>query len=75
MQIEIGLFIFTVLVILILIISNKFYQQKLINKYLIREFELLRHIKIYESLIRKRYLRLNTYDFQLYNLDEALLDD
>jgi len=75
MQIEIGLFIFTVLVILILIISNKFYQQKLINKYLMREFELLRHIKIYESLIRKRYLRLNTYDFQLYNLDEALLDD
>lgn len=75
MQIEIGLFIFTVLVILILIISNKFYQQKLINKYLIREFELLRHIKIYESLIRKRYLRLNTYDFQLYNLDEALLVD
>lgn len=70
---EISFSLFTVLMIAILFLANAYYKQKLINSFLIKEIKIKGFIKLFRQMINKRQSHLDKYDFQRYNLDEALL--
>ena len=73
MNSEISFILFTVLMIVILFLANAYYKQKIINSFLVKEIEIKSCIRLFRQMIDKRQSQLNKYDFQLYNLNEALL--
>ncbi len=56
-----------------MLLANAYYQQKIINTYLVREIKIKSYIKKIKLMIYKRHSYLDKYDFQRYNLDESLL--
>lgn len=74
MKTELFILIFTVLSSTICVVVYKYYEQKLLNKHLKQKFSLLYKIRVYQSFISKRHLYLDRYNFQLYNLSEALFE-
>ena len=74
MTTEINFILFTVLMIVILFLANAYYKQKIINDFLINEIEIKGYIKLFRHMIFRRQSYLDKYDFQRYNLDEALLE-
>ena len=59
--------------IVILFLLNAYNKQKIINSFLMKEIEIKGCIKLFRQMIEKRQSYLDKYDFQRYNLDEALL--
>jgi hypothetical protein len=51
---------------------NAYHEQKIINLFLIKEIEIRGYINVLSELIQKRQSQLDKYDFQRYNLKEAL---
>jgi|GEM_PF-4681416 len=74
MKAEFFILIFTVLTSIICVVVYKYYEQKQLNTHLRQTFSLLYNIRVYQSFISKRDLYLDRYNFQLYNLNEALLE-
>jgi len=72
MSTQISFIIFTVLIIFILFLVNAYHEQKIINLFLIKEIEIRGYINVLSELIQKRQSQLDKYDFQRYNLKEAL---
>ena len=57
---------------LILFLASAYCTQKTINIFLRRELQMKNKIKGLNQILQKRHFYLNKYDFQLYNLNEAL---
>lgn len=74
MIIEVNIIVFVLILILFIVIMGKYYEQKLINRYIIKEMQLVEKIRRANLFISKRQTNLNLYDFQLYNLDSALIE-
>ena len=74
MTTELNFILFTALMIVILFLLNAYNKQKIINSFLMKEIEIKGCIKLFKRMIEKRQSYLDKYDFQLYNLDEALLE-
>lgn len=74
MKTELFILIFTVLSSITCVVVYKYYEQKLLNKHLKQKFNLLYKIKVYQSFISKRHSHLDRYNFQLYNLSDALFE-
>jgi hypothetical protein len=73
MKPEFTIILISVLIVVICFLVDRFYTVKQENYYIKRKYDLLVKIKTYEKLIGKRHHYLNSYNFQFYNLDEALL--
>lgn len=74
MTTQISFIIFTALILIILFLVNAYHKQKIINSFLIKEIEIRGYISLLSGLIQKRQSQLEKYDFQRYNLREALSD-
>lgn len=74
MKTELIIISFTFLGALICFVTNKYYEQKLLNKFLKKKFNLLYKIRVHKSIICKRHSHLDRYDFQLYNLKDSLFE-
>lgn len=69
---ETTLLLFALFIITIVIVISLYWKQKIKNQFLKKEIKLIKKIYFYQSLIENRQFILNLYDFQLFNLAEAL---
>jgi hypothetical protein len=74
MAIEYSILIFTLLTIVSIYFGFSYFNQKMINTCLKKELKLLYRIKQFQSCITKRQSFLRRYNFQKYNLKDALID-
>lgn len=74
MKSELVIFILTVLLILICLLVDKYFQQKQNNQFLKSKYELLLKVNFHKTMISKRHSHLDRYNFQLFNLNDALLE-
>jgi hypothetical protein len=74
MEFEYMILIITILLMLICFLADKYVEQKQNNHFLKKKYELLLKIKFHKAMISKRHLHLVRYDFQLFNLNEALFE-
>lgn len=74
MNIEIYILTFTFLTVVAMYFGYMYRRQKMINLFLKQELRLLSHIKQIQYCISKRQSYLKRYNFQEYNLKDALVE-